>query len=225
VKRIAMVALAFVFSVGAAPNWVGSVRQQSNGAYVMGNPAARVKLIEYFSYTCSHCAHFGSEAKLPLRRDYIAKGTVNIELRHAVRDRFDFAAALLARCGGGAKFFGNTDALLESQATWLGKASEFEAANAEKMSKLSINDSLKLIARGVGLDAVMKARGFTPVQIDACLTSKPEQDKIIAMTSEAWNVRKIPGTPAFLVNGNVAEKVGTWATLEPQLKSAAMAVR
>lgn len=208
--------------IAAAPNWVASVRvQPANGAFLMGNPAAKVKLVEYLSYTCSHCAEFTSEAKVALKRDHVAKGTVSVELRNAVRDRFDFAAALLARCGGPAKFFGNTEAIFAAQATWLGKAGAVEQANADKLAKLPIDDSLKLIARGVGLDAIMKTRGFTSAQVDACLIDKAAQDRIVKMTNEAWNVRKINGTPAFLINGTATSGVGHWNQLEPLLRRAA----
>lgn len=208
--------------IAAAPNWVASVRvQPANGAFLMGNPAAKVKLVEYLSYTCSHCAEFTGEAKVALKRDHVAKGTVSVELRNAVRDRFDFAAALLARCGGPAKFFGNTEAIFAAQATWLGKAGAVEQANADKLAKLPIDDSLKLIARGVGLDAIMKTRGFTSAQVDACLIDKAAQDRIVKMTNEAWNVRKINGTPAFLINGTATSGVGHWNQLEPLLRRAA----
>ncbi len=208
--------------IAAAPNWVASVRvQPANGAFVMGSPAAKVKLVEYLSYTCSHCAEFVAGSTVALKRDYVAKGVASVEMRNAVRDRFDFAAALLARCGGPAKFFGNSEAIFAAQSTWLGKAGAVEAANSDKLANLPIDDSLKLLARGVGLDGIMKARGFTPAQIDACLIDTAAQDRITKMTNEAWNVRKINGTPAFLINGTATSGVGHWNQLEPLLKKAA----
>ena len=213
--------LSAALSVAAtAPNWTATVRTAPNGAFVMGNPAAKAKLVEYLSYTCSHCAEFSGESSLPIKRDYVAKGLVSVEFRNAVRDRLDFTAALLARCGGPAKFFGNSEMLMATQSVWLGKADAFGQANAAKMEKLPINDSLKLIARGLGLDAMMKARGIMPVQMDACLTDKVAQEKIAAMTNEAWGVRKIQGTPSFLINGNTVTAAGKWALIEPELKTA-----
>jgi protein-disulfide isomerase len=219
IKLSAALALG-ALSLAATPNWQAMVRQNPNGAFVMGNPAAKAKLVEYLSYTCSHCAHFVEESKGPLKTAYVARGTVSVEVRNAVRDRFDFAAALLARCGGPSRFFGNSEALMAGQSVWLGKAGAFEVANAERMAKLSPNEGLKAVARGVGLDAIMKARGFTAAQIDACLVSKPEQDRVLAMTNEAWQVRKINGTPSFLINGKMASGGPAWSIVEPQLKAA-----
>lgn len=211
---------AIALAAAATPNWVASVRVQPNGAFVMGKPAAPVKLVEYLSYTCSHCAHFTGEASAPLKTGYVAKGLATVEVRNAVRDRYDFTAALLARCGGPSKFFGNSEALFATQATWLGKASAFEAANAERIGKLAMNDSLKAIAKGVGLDVLMRARGLTVAQIDACLTDAAAQKQVVAMTNEAWTIRKINGTPSFLINGNAFEGPGSWAAVEAGLKAA-----
>ena len=217
---LALLTLPLIGAAPAAPNWVGTVMQAANGAYVMGNPKAKVRLVEYLSYTCSHCAHFSEESKLPLRRDYIAKGTVAVEFRNAVRDQFDMAAALLARCGGGARFFGNSEAILAAQTTWLGKAQSFTDTNSARLQKLPPNEGLKAVARGVGLDAVMKARGFTLAQTDACMINKPNQDRIVAMTNEAWTISKINGTPSFKVNGIALTGAGAWAVVEPAIKSA-----
>jgi len=219
-RIFALVIGAIALVAAAAPNWVASVRIQPNGAFVMGKPAAPVKLVEYLSYTCSHCAHFTGEASAPLKAGYVAKGLATVEVRNAVRDRYDFTAALLARCGGPSKFFGNSEALFATQSTWLGKASAFETANADRMSKLAMNDSLKAIAKGVGLDALMRARGLSVAQIDACLTDAAAQKQVIAMTNEAWTVRKINGTPSFLINGNAFEGPGSWAAVEAGLKTA-----
>ena len=67
----------------------------------------------------------------------------------------------------------------------------------------------------------MKTRGFTPAQVETCLADKASQDRVVKMTSEAWNVRKINGTPAFLINGTATSGVGHWQQLEPLLKKAA----
>jgi protein-disulfide isomerase len=157
---------------------------------------------------------------VPLTRDYVATGAASVEVRNAVRDRYDFAAALLARCGGPARFFGNSDALMATQPAWMAKAAAFDRTNGPKMAKLPMNATLKLIAQGSGMTAIMQKRGFTSAQINACLISKPDQDKVSAMTNEAWNVRKISGTPAFLINDTLSTEAGTWAAVDTQLKTA-----
>ena len=91
-KAILLAVVAFA-TVGAAPvDWTKTVTRGANGAYVLGNPKAKVRLVEYLSYSCSHCAEFTAQSAAPLKTNYISKGNVAIELRNAVRDRFDFAS-------------------------------------------------------------------------------------------------------------------------------------
>lgn len=226
-KPLFLIAIA-ALTIGAAPpapKWTSTVKLAPNGAFVMGNPAAKAKFVEYLSYTCSHCAEYTVEASVPLKRDYVAKGLVSVEFRNAVRDRLDFTAALLARCGGPSQFFAISDQLMATQAVWLGKAQGFSEANGDKLSKMPINEGLKLIARGLGFDAIMKARGITPAEMDACLTNKAAQDKIAGMTNEAWGSRKIQGTPSFLINDILVAAPGKWALIEPELKTALAATK
>ena len=67
--------------------------------------------------------------------------------------------------------------------------------------------------------ALMAGQGVTPAAANACLTNKAEQDTVLAMTKEAWEVRKLKFTPAFYLNGRDAGP-NTWATLEPRLRAA-----
>lgn len=206
--------------VAAAPvAWQSRVVAQPNGAYAMGNPAAKVKLVEYLSYTCPHCAQFVGAASKELKGGHVARGQVHLEFRNAVRDRYDFAAALLARCGGASRFFGNSDAIMAAQPQWLARVQAFETASGETVGKMEPNEGLKAVVRGVGLDTVMKARGFTPAQIDACIVSKPDQERVLAMTNEAWRTRQIKGTPSFMINGQLVEG-SNWPAIKPQLTAA-----
>src|SRR3546814_1317217 len=89
------------------------------GGFAMGKPDARTSLVEYISYTCSHCAEFTQKAAAPLKINWISTGAINVEIRNAVRDRYDLTAALLARCGGATKFFGHHHALFANHDTWM----------------------------------------------------------------------------------------------------------
>lgn len=219
-KRYLAVAVAAIVMGAGAPQWTSTVRQSAIGGHVMGNPAAKVKVIEYLSYTCSHCAHFSGEASVPLKRNYVATGKVSVEFRNAVRDQFDMTAALAARCGGPAKFFGNSEAILAAQPLWIAKAQTYVAANAEKLKTMPMNTALPVMARALGFDAILAKRGVTATQLNACMVSKAAQQQIVAMTNDAFTVRKITGTPGFLINNNLADSVSDWSALEPRIKAA-----
>ena len=214
--RVPLLLVALAVSVGAAPpNWTRTVTNQ-NGAYVIGNPKAKVRVVEYTSYTCSHCATFAREGQ-PKLMAQVARGTVAFEIRNAVRDKLDFADAVAARCGGPARFVGHHDAIFAAQEQ-LGQRTEAWQAGAGKTAPTDANAGLKALARGSGLTALMARRGLTPSALDACLTSKAAQAPVLAMTNDAWNVRKIAGTPAFLVDGEVVQ-AASFETLDPFIRA------
>lgn len=188
-----------------------------NGAVVAGNPAAKNVLVEYISYTCGHCAHFAADSEAPIK-PYIASGKVKVEYRSLLRDPFDFAAALLAHCGTPAQFAGNHSLLLKNQQSWMAKA---RAATAEQRSKWNTEDytaNLTHIANDVGLVSLMKARGFTAAQSNACLADTGKQAQLLEMTEEAGKLG-VQGTPTFFLNGKMLEN-NVWAAVKTDLDAA-----
>lgn len=214
--------LVAALTIGAAPvDWTKTVTRSANGAYVLGNPKAKVRLVEYMSYSCNHCAQFVSDASAPLKANFVAKGKVAVEFRNAVRDRYDFAAALLARCGGGSRFVAQNEALFAAQDRMMAKAQTFEASESLP-ENAPINAVLSGIAQGSGMTELMATRGVNAATANACLTNKAEQDIVLGMAKEAWEVRKLKGTPSFLINGKDTGPA-TWADIEPKLRGASAA--
>ncbi|WP_242129264.1 thioredoxin domain-containing protein [Sphingobium sp. Sx8-8] len=214
--RLAFLALlAIPASVIAAPaaNWVAQVALSPIGGHVLGNPAAPSKLVEYVSYTCSHCAHFVGEASAPLKANYVRTGKVSVEVRNAVRDKYDLTAALLARCGGPRRFFGNHEALFANQDDWMEKLQAYEKDAVKPTDQKA---ALRDIGQKTGLYALMARRGFTPAQLDACINNPVAMKQILAMTDEAWNKVQISGTPGFTLNGTLVRR-SDWTHLQAAL--------
>ena len=78
-------------------SWADMVLKTPEGGYRMGNPAAPIKLVEYGSLTCPHCAEVAEKGSAELRDQYVASGRVSFEFRNFVRDPVDLAAAMLTR--------------------------------------------------------------------------------------------------------------------------------
>ena len=132
----ALITLPGTLIAAPAVNWTTRVALSPIGGHVMGNPAAPTKLVEYVSYTCSHCAHFVGEASAPLKADYVKGGRVSVEARNAVRDKYDLAAALLARCGGPKRFFGNHEALFANQDAWMEQLQAYDRGAAKPSEQI-----------------------------------------------------------------------------------------
>jgi protein-disulfide isomerase len=208
---------ATVMVTPASAQQADRVTMSAIGGHVLGNPLAKHKLTEYMSYTCSHCAAFEVESHKALPAQYINKGHVSFEVRNLVLNPIDLTAAMLARCGGRSKFFGNHHALLAKQSIWMKK---FQSASPEVMKTMNdgtVPQRLKKITKASGLDGLMKGRGFTAPQIDACLSDKVEQDKIMAMTEYATNTLKLTGTPSFTLADQPLANVHSWTALQPKL--------
>src|SRR5207237_7803105 len=115
-------------------DWTRTVNPTGSG-FVMGNPRAAVKLVEYGSYTCPHCAAFQKEGLAALKSRYIAPGKVSFEFRSFVRNGPDYALSLLALCEPG-KAAPRTEALFATQAEWLKGFQNIDDATADRLSKM-----------------------------------------------------------------------------------------
>jgi protein-disulfide isomerase len=218
--RIVLACLAALLLSGAARprDWTASVTRTPLGAYVLGNPQARVKLVEYASYTCSHCAAFSRESDAVLKGRMIRSGSTSLELRHYVRDSLDLSAAILARCTGPRGFFGATAAIFAAQDQWQPRGMRFEQANASQLRLYAQADQLRALADGSGLTALVQARGLSEVATAACFNDDAATARITAMTAAA--PAGFPGTPSFLINGRMVPAAYAWAPLEPALRAA-----
>lgn len=216
--RVMLALVGLVLLTAATPVRKGATAVRTPaGAFVLGSPAARVKLIEYASYTCSHCADFARESDAVLKGRMIASGSTSLEFRHLIRDRLDLAAAILARCTGPRGFFPTSAAIFAAQPTWLRKGMEFQDANATRVNLYPRLAQLRAYADGAGLTDLVKARGLSGAAIDACFADAAEVDRILAMTASV--PPEVDSTPSFYINGKFVPHVG-WEQLEPALRTA-----
>lgn len=204
-------------------DWSTVVTQTAEGGFLMGNPAAAVKLVEFGSMTCPHCAEFDHEAMKPLVDNYVKSGRVSLEFRNFVRDPFDVAASLVARCGGTTSFFGLTRGLYADQRDWVSKIQTADPNAMQAIQSLPPNQQFGEIAKIAGFQDWAAMRGLAPEKTAACLSNQAEVDKLVQMQNDAVSSYNIPGTPAFLLNGEVLEiKPGSspWQQVEAKIKDA-----
>ncbi|MDZ7588252.1 MAG: thioredoxin domain-containing protein [Parasphingorhabdus sp.] len=206
-KSFLMFALLVPAGASATEAPAPRVTMSDVGGHVIGNPLAKNRLVEYISYTCSHCAEFETNASPVVRRDYVAKGVLTAEVRNLVRDPVDMTAALLARCGGPAKFFDNHRALMSAQTIWLNRVSAVPAAEQKGWYEGAFNVRMQKIARAAGFYTIMQKRGITVKQANVCMSDGAAQKAVLAMTRYAVDTLKIPGTPGFTLNDRLLENL------------------
>lgn len=188
------------------------VIKTATGSHVVGRATAPVKLVEYVSYTCPHCADFERESHEPLMATLVRPGKVSVEYRPFLRNVVDIAATLLANCGGAARFQGNHTALMQNQATW------FVVPGEEQVQRWNTGDlptRIRTVAVDLKLYAMFTARGYTRAQLDACLADQAQVDAI-AKENQTAIAAGVQATPSFLINGQLQDVHG-WNDLRGAL--------
>ena len=206
-----------------APNggdWTQTVSETPDGGFVMGNPNAPVKLIEFASLTCGHCATFAAQGEPALIDKYVKTGQVSFEVRNFVRDPADLGAALLSRCNGPAAYFKLTDQLFAAQNEWVGKLQTMTPAAQQQLQAMQPQQQVGALAQQAGLVDFVRVRGVPAQKAQACLADQQALQKLVDMNSKATQRFQIQGTPTFVINGTVVPNASDWGTLEPQLKKA-----
>jgi protein-disulfide isomerase len=202
-------------------DWTQTVALTPDGGMLMGNPNAKVKLVEYGSLTCPHCREFDEKGAEPLMNTYVKSGQVSWEFRNYVRDAFDLAATLIARCNGPSSFFPLARAVYKDQATWVGKLQSVPPAQLEALQNLPSAQIPPAAARLAGLQDWAVARGLPQAKSSACLSDSNQVNRLVEMNANATQqYPDFPGTPTFILNGKMLEKTATWDTLEPKLREA-----
>ncbi|MFV0493237.1 MAG: DsbA family protein [Pseudorhodobacter sp.] len=148
---------------------------------VWGNPDASVTLIEYASYTCSHCANFHEAVFKPLKRDYIDPGKIKFIYREVYFDRPSLWAAMVARCGGDMRILGIQDMIYKNQREWAGASSPNDMV-----------EQLRRYGRAAGLD---------DAQLDACLSDGAKAQAMVDKFEKEAEADGIDATPTLVLNG------------------------
>lgn len=217
--QAAVHAAAPAHHAAAARDWTKTFAATPSG-FRVGNPDAKVRLVEYFSFTCPHCAAFAGEGFAALRQKYISTGQVSLELRSALRDRLDYVTALTARCAGPQGYVATVEDIMAAQKDWEQKAVDWDGAHPADFQGDGAVPAMHALVTNAGLEAIASKHGLTPAAIGTCLGDKTSQALLQQSTNDAWNVRKIPGTPAFLINDVLQAEVFSWETLEPKIQAA-----
>ena len=172
---------------GVAPNlFVGMANAQTAEAIeikdmVLGSAEAPVEVIEYASYTCPHCASFHADQFKQLKENYIDTGKVRFVYREVYFDRFGLWASMVARCGGGARFFEISDLIYEKQSEWTASG-----------DPATIADELQKIGKIAGLDQET---------IDSCMQNGAFAQSLVDWFQENADRDSISSTPSFLIDG------------------------
>lgn len=145
---------------------------------ILGRANAPVTIVEYASFTCSHCANWYNDVLPALKTRFIDTGRVRLVFRDLPTspEQVSTAAAMIGRCAAPGKFFDVAASLFAGQAS---------------------------LATGGGrdwFDNAIAASGRSRAEVEACF-GQPETHANLVTEVNAAMAAGVNGTPAFFVNG------------------------
>jgi protein-disulfide isomerase len=200
-------------------DWTQVVSETPEGGFRMGNPNAPVKLVEYASLSCPHCAEFEEQGVPTLRDKYVKSGQVSWEFRTFILFGSDPGVSMLLHCQGATPFFRLSEELYATQRDWGAKLQSLTEQQQQQLQAMSPQQAGAALVPILGLDEFFRQRGMPQSRIDSCLADKAMADKVGAIT-QLGTKEGVTGTPTFFINGKQAPETAGWAKLEPQLRAA-----
>jgi protein-disulfide isomerase len=162
----------------------GAVYQPLPTDHTLGNPKAKVTVIEYASPTCPVCANFMINFFPKLKTDYIDTGKVFYVFRVFLRGPDDAVAEKLARCMPKDKYLAFHDTLFRNQAKW---DYEFGIPSPD-----GVHAALVQLAGEAGMNAAAA---------DRCIAATTDEDAISKVGEDGVAKYQVNATPTFVVNG------------------------
>ncbi len=205
-------------------DWTTIVTQTPEGGMLMGNPNAKVRVIEYGSLTCPHCREFDETGVSPLIDKYVKTGQVSYEFRNYIREWLDLTATLIARCNGPKSFFPMARAMYKDQPNWVAKVQAAPQDQLQALQNLPTNQQFLQAAKIAGLQDWAAARGLPQAKSTQCLTDENKINQLVDWTGNVTDqFPDFKGTPTFILNGKMVDIEGgspVWDQLQAAINKA-----
>jgi protein-disulfide isomerase len=193
----------------AGKMWSEVVAPTPEGGMRMGNPNAPIKLVEYGSLSCPHCAKLARDGMQALIDKYVNSGRVSYEFRSfPIHGIIDVPMTVILRCASPDAYFGLVEQIYQDQDNWLARAEQGNA-QAQAATNLPPNQRMAALADAFGLTDWFAARGISIDQQRACLGNAAAAEKV-ATEGQQWATEGVNSTPTLVINGRKLENTATW---------------
>ncbi len=200
-------------------SWDQQVVRTEEGGWLVGNPDAPVKLLEYGSLTCPACAAFSIDGSRTLHEKYIASGVVSYELRSVmIHGVVDLLLTRVLECAPkevavplADQIWSNIDAVIDPvQANEAGMTAAFNLPEDQRFAAM---------AQAGQIDQFFAARGLSTDMTQQCLSDFEAVQALAEKASAAAEEDNVTGTPTFFLNGRLVSGTA-WSVVEPALQQA-----
>ena len=146
----------------------------------MGNPDAKVRVEEYFSLTCTHCAAFQRDTFPQVKKNLIDTGKVFYQWHDFPLDQVALTAAIVARALPADRYEPFINVLLTTQDRW---AFARNVNSTDELAKLAT------------------LAGMPRATFDQAINDEAMRKAILEAQNEASKSHNVNSTPTFMVNG------------------------
>jgi protein-disulfide isomerase len=173
--------LSIVGATALAPSvaWADSVPPTETERSV-GSPSAKVTMLEFFSLTCTHCAHFGTVTMPQVKPNLIDTGKLRIVYHDFPLDQVALKAAQVARYLPPNEYYPFIEALFASQDDWAFQPNEDYHASIFKYAALA------------GMDQATYEKAWNDTALAQWILNGQQESE------KTYN---IDATPTFVLNG------------------------
>ncbi len=172
----------------------GSSLYEVEGDHAIGNPDAKVTVVEYASVTCGHCANWHESVYPEFKKAYIDSGKVRFIFREfpTAPETLATTGFLIANCADDTKFFENISLQFKRQ------NQIFKAAGNGTVRQEYVN--------------IAKSAGLSEDDFIACLSNEEENARYQAVVQGGIDAG-VTGTPSFFINGEMVKQTPTGSPL------------
>ena len=162
----------------------------------IGDKEASIKIVEFASLTCGHCAKFHNEVFPKIKKNYIDNGKIFFTYQDFPLDKFALKASVIARCSGKEKYFSFLKVLYKKQKDWTRSQDPFKS-----------------------LLKIAKLGGLKNDEIKVCVSNKSIEDGILKKRLNSTKKFEIKATPTIYINGKKYNGDLTFEALKLKLDS------
>ena len=145
--------------------------------HILGNPDAKVTIVEYASLTCPHCANFHVNTFKQFKKEYVDTGKVKFVYRDFYLDDLARGTAMLAQCAPEDQYFSIIDLVFTNQRKWMSAEKPFAA-----------------------IGKLLKLTGYSDEKINTCLADASIGEGVIKDRQRGADFG-VNSTPTIFVNG------------------------
>ena len=161
-----------------------------------GNENAKIKMLEFASLTCGHCAKFHNEVMPIIKKNYIEKGLIHFTYKDFPLDKYALKATIIARCSGNKNFFNFLDVFYKKQKDWTRTQDPFKS-----------------------LLKIAKFGGLKDEELKVCVGNKSIEDGVLKERLNSSKDYDITATPTIYLNGEKYKGDLTIEALDSKIKS------